>query len=379
VISDESFWPRKWVGSLKLRAAIGSSGKAPGAFDAVRTWNPVAAENGKPAFAPNQLGNPELGPERSVETELGFDLAAFDARLNVAYTHFTQKTKDALINVIQAPSLGFTASQSRNVGEIENSGDEITLSGDLIRRPNVTLSARVGMTVLQNKATDLGGQTLTLFTNGRTYARAGYPVPSYMGKHVINPDEKAAPIYELLTDTSGYIGSMFATRTWNPSITLQLFTRYTLEALGEWQLGGHNLNAAGYQNANLLVWRPCFPAQDALRKAAAGDSSALATVSANDRAKCTLNSSERDYALWVEKNDFFKLRSVSLTIDLPTKYIPGSRNVALTIAGRNLFTKTNYTGFDPESADKTDATFSRRDYYTFGPYKTFIMTLRVGF
>jgi hypothetical protein len=81
----------------------------------------------------------------------------------------------------------------------------------------------------------------------------------------------------------------------------------------------------------------------------------------------------------VEKNDFFKLRSVSLTIDLPTKYIPGSRNVALTIAGRNLFTKTNYTGFDPESADKTDATFSRRDYYTFGPYKTFIMTLRVGF
>jgi len=379
VISDESFWPRQWVGSLKLRAAIGSSGKAPGAFDAVRTWSPVAAENGKPAFAPNQLGNPDLGPERSIETETGFDLAAFDARLNVAYTHFSQKTKDALINVIQAPSLGFTASQSRNVGELENSGDEITLSGDLIRRPNVTLSAKVGMTVLHNEATNLGGQTLTLFTNGRTYARAGYPVPAYMGKHVINPNEKAAPKYELLTDTSGYIGSMFATRTYNPSITLQLFKRYTLEALGEWQLGGHNLNAAGYQNANLLVWRPCFKAQDALRKAAAGDSSSLADITAYDRARCTLNTSERDYALWVEKNDFFKLRSISLTIDLPTKYIPGSRNAALTIAGRNLFTKTSYTGFDPESADKTDATFSRRDYYTFGPYKTFIMTLRVGF
>ena len=41
VISDESFWPRRWVETLKLRGAIGDAGKAPGAFDAVRTWLPV--------------------------------------------------------------------------------------------------------------------------------------------------------------------------------------------------------------------------------------------------------------------------------------------------------------------------------------------------
>ncbi len=126
MISDESFWPRQWVPSLKLRAAVGSSGKAPGAFDAVRTWDPVAAENGKPAFAPNQIGNPDLGPERSQETEVGFDLAALDGRINVAYTHFSQQTKDALIPVIQAPSLGFSSSQLENVGTLENSGNEVT-------------------------------------------------------------------------------------------------------------------------------------------------------------------------------------------------------------------------------------------------------------
>ncbi len=158
-----------------------------------------------------------------------------------------------------------------------------------------------------------------------------------------------------------------------------MYKRVTLEALGEWQLGGHNMNAAGYQNANLRVWRGCFAAQDALKKAAAGDSSALGAFTAMDRARCTINTSERDYSLWVEKADFFKLRSLSVTYDLPTKYVPGSRNAALTIAGRNLFKSTPYTGFDPESADKTDNTFGRRDYYTFGPYKTFIMTLRVGF
>lgn len=375
VVSDESFWPRRWVPSLKLRAAVGSSGKAPGAFDAVRTWDPVAAENGKPAVAPNQLGNADLGPERSQETELGFDLTALDGRVTLAVTHFAQTTKDALIPVIQAPSLGFSSSQLTNVGTLENSGNEITLSGELLRRDNVKLTAKVGMTTLHSNAVNVGGQTLTIFTNGRTYVQADYPVPSYMGKRVTNPDAHATPIYE----TFGYIGSVFATRTYNPSITLQMFKRYTFEALGEWQFGGHNLNAAGYQNANLKVWRPCFAAQAALKKAAAGDSSSLADFTAMDRARCTLNTAERDYSLWVEKADFFKLRSVSLTIDLPTRYVPGTRNAALTLSGRNLFKKTDYTGFDPESADKTDNTFGRRDYYTFGPYKTFLVSLRVGF
>lgn len=375
VISDEAFWPRQWVPSLKLRAAVGSSGKAPGAFDAVRTWDPVAAENGKPAFAPNQIGNADLGPERSQETEVGFDLAALNGRLSVAYTFFDQKTQDALIPVIQAPSLGFTSSQLKNVGELANSGHELTVSGDVIRMANYTLSLKAGMTTLNSNAVDIGGQTLTIFTNGRTYVRAGYPVPSYMGKRVLNPDKFETPQYAAFD----YIGSVFATRTYNATLTLQAFKRFTFEALGEWQLGGHNLNAVGYQNANLKVWRPCFPAQDALRKAAAGDSTDLAHFTALARARCTLNTSERDYSLWVEKADFFKLRSLSMTVDLPTKYIPGSRNAALTIAGRNLFKSTPYTGFDPESADKTDNTFGRRDYYTFGPYKTFIMTLRVGF
>ena len=375
VISDETFWPRQWIPSLKLRAAVGSSGKAPGAFDAVRTWDPVAAENGKPAVAPNQLGNADLGPERSQEVELGFDLAALDGRINLAVTHFEQKTNDALIPVIQAPSMGFSSSQLMNVGTLSNKGNEITFTGEVIRRDNVKLTAKVGMTTLKSNAVDLGGQTLTIFTNGRTYVQATHPVPSYMGKRVTNPDAHATPVYAAFD----YIGSVFATRTYNPSLTLNLFKRYTFEALGEWQLGGHNLNAAGYQNANLHVWRPCFAAQAALKKAAAGDSSGLAAFTAMDRAKCTLNTSERDYSLWVEKNDFFKLRSVSMTVDVPTRYLPGSRSVALTISGRNLFTKTSYTGFDPESADKTDNTFGRRDYYTFGPYKTFLVSLRVGF
>ena len=60
VISDESFWSPGW-GSLKLRAAYGQSGRAPGAFDAVRTWDPVGFA-GSPAFTPENRGQPGPGP-----------------------------------------------------------------------------------------------------------------------------------------------------------------------------------------------------------------------------------------------------------------------------------------------------------------------------
>jgi len=40
VASDEAFWP-KTISEMKLRFAWGQSGRAPGAFDAVRTWDAV--------------------------------------------------------------------------------------------------------------------------------------------------------------------------------------------------------------------------------------------------------------------------------------------------------------------------------------------------
>ena len=99
MISDESFWPKRFLPTFKLRAAVGESGKAPGAFDAVRTWDPVAADEAKPAITPAQLGNPKLGPERTREAEMGFDVSALDDRVSLEATAYLAKTYDALVGV----------------------------------------------------------------------------------------------------------------------------------------------------------------------------------------------------------------------------------------------------------------------------------------
>ncbi|HVZ77765.1 MAG TPA: TonB-dependent receptor [Gemmatimonadaceae bacterium] len=373
-ISDESWWHVPFIETLKLRGAVGESGKAPGAFDAVRTWSPVAAENGQPAFTPSQLGNADLGPERTRETEVGFDMSALDGRLGFNPTFYQQHTYGALIPVTLPPSNGFTNTQLENVGQLKNTGFEFTLTGDLVRRPQFDLTARLNYTHVKSDAVNLGGQSITIQALSDTYVREGYPAPSYFGYKVTNPNAIANPV----VDTNAYLGATYPDQIISPSLTLTVWKNLTLDALGEWQLGGHLLNAVGYQNANLDVWQPCYDVRSKLR-AAANDPTALNDVTALQRAKCTISGAARDYSYWVESSDFFKLRSVTLTWAIPDRYMHGLHNASLSVAGRNLWTSTKYTGTDPEVADIGTDSFSRRDYYVFPTYRTFTATLRFGF
>jgi outer membrane receptor for ferrienterochelin and colicin len=374
VLSDEAFWP-KWFETFKLRGALGEAGKAPGAFDATRTWNPIAAEGGLSAFTPGQLGNPDLGPERTRETEAGFDAGWLDGRLGLVMTWFSARTTDAIINVAYPPSQGFAANQPENVGVIENEGLEAALTASVQPVRWARLDARLQYTRTRGQAVNLGGRTLTIDALSRSYIREGLPLPAYVGRKVTNPNAFAAPIIQ--EDT--FLGATFPEHIVNPTLTLTLRDRVVLEAIGEIQRGGHLVNANGFQNAGLGIWQPCFAAQRALREAAAGNAAALNTVTALDRMRCAINAADRDYSFWVENSDFFKLRSLSLSWDVPPRFVPRARSATVQVTGRNLFVQTNYTGTDPEVADQRTSTFSRRDYYNMPPYRTFLLSVRTTF
>ncbi len=375
VMSDESWFPTKFIETLKLRAAVGESGKAPGAFDATRTWNPVAAEGGQSAFTPGQLGNPNLGPERTRETEGGIDASFLNGRVGLVVTAFKARTSDALINVAFPPSQGFSNNQPLNVGSLESTGLEVQLTSTLHPASWAELNLRAQYTNVKSKAVNLGGQLLTLDALARSYVKEGFPVPSYLGFKVRNASEFATPI----VDTLQFLGATFPTQIINPSFTLTLFKRLNIDAVGEWQIGGHLLNGTAFQNSGLQIWQPCFATQRALKAAAAGNTTALATVTAGDRIKCTITASERDYSYFVESSDFFKLRSVSVSYELPRSISRTSRPTTIQLTGRNLFTSTSYSGSDPENADQRTSTFYRRDYYNFPPYRTFLFSVRTSF
>jgi TonB-linked SusC/RagA family outer membrane protein len=376
VISDESFWPVNWWPAMKLRAALGESGKAPGAFDAVRTWNPIAGDNGQPGFTPGQLGNANLGPERSREYELGFEAALLQGRVGLDFTYFNARTFDALIPVRKPPSEGFLNTQLENVGEILNTGIELRVSFDVLRRPGFDWRARVDYSTVESEAIDLAGQVITVQTFGRTYIREGFPVPGIFGMRITNPDEFANPVYE----EDAYIGPIYPTKTIGLNTNLTLRENLVLDALGEFKFGGHMINGNAYQNGRRGAWFPCYAIQAKDRASRGPDPSAMDDVTALQRARCALDGSAvaPSYDAWIESTDFFKLRSVSLTYQLPERLIPGTRSASLQVAGRNLWTSTDYTGSDPE-LDDYRTSLARRDYYVLPTYRTFVASLKVNF
>lgn len=375
VISDESFWQWEWWEVLKLRMALGESGKAPGAFDAVRTWDPIAAENGQPGFTPGQIGNSELGPERSREYEIGFEAGLFDGRLGLDATYFNSRTVDALIPVRRPPSDGFLGTQLENVGEILNTGVELRVSFDILRRRGLDWRGRVDYSTVHSEALDLAGQVITVQTFGRTYIKEGYPVPGIFGLKILNPNEYADPELE----ANAFRGNLYPTKSISLNSNMKLWDRFLIDAVGEFKMGGHMINANGYQNGRRGAWFPCYEIQAKYRSLST-DPTAYDDVKAIDRARCALNGGRvaPTYDAWIESTDFFKLRSVSVTYDLPEGLIPGTRTASVQLAGRNLWTRTDYSGSDPE-LDDYRTSLARRDYYVLPTYRSFLASVRVTF
>jgi hypothetical protein len=139
------------------------------------------------------------------------------------------------------------------------------------------------------------------------------------------------------------------------------------------------MNYIGYQNALRGVWRACIPVQKKIIAAMEGDASALNDVTARDRARCAVDRTQQNSDFWLESTDFFKLRHVSLTYTLPTRFLRGVKTASLTVAGRNLWTSTDYSGLDPESADLQDDTFARREYYQLPALRSFTTSVRLTF
>ena len=335
VTSDEGFWPEGW-GELKLRAAWGHAGRAPGAFDAVRTWAPIPW-GGVTSFNPLNVGNPDLGPERTVEFETGFDGSFLDDRLRLVFTYYDQETRDALVPVQLVPSLGFGGSQLRNVGTLTNKGIELDVNGTVIR--NETLSWDLGMMVYTNEseAVDLGGSA-GFAVSGGGWIEEGSPVPAVRYDKLMNPDEIAEPIVE----ENHVFGPNQPTLTLTPSTTLTFSNGIVVTSRGEYQGGHYIFDRQSSSSAQRGQVTPlCDIAYPMIKNGQRDQTTAL------DRYLCTGEYS----AELVYPNDFFRLRE--LTVQAPVPFaLPGASSATLTVAAQNFWTWKNedFLAMDPEMA-----------------------------
>ncbi|MEO5816465.1 MAG: SusC/RagA family TonB-linked outer membrane protein [Gemmatimonadaceae bacterium] len=351
VVNEEPFFHVPAVSALKLRAAYGASGKQPDAFAAVRTFGPRTGPGGTAAVTPQSIGNPDLGPERGTELELGVDIGLLDDRVSAGATFYNNKTTDAILLRPAAPSNGFPGAQYVNAGEVASHGIELMLRGRAIERPRFALDLSGTYSTNSSEIKDLGDLSFIARREISGY-KTGYPVDAFFLKRVVSANlTSTGTAADILCDGGPGVAPMscssaprvFAGRS-TPArqasftSTITLLNRFRLSGLLDYQ--------GGFKKFNKDYWNRCpwgidgncpervYPEQfDPVR---------IAEIQLGDLG--TSGSA-------LEDGSFAKLRELSVGYTLPASLVArtGARQGILSIAGRNLHTWTRYTGFDPEA------------------------------
>jgi TonB-linked SusC/RagA family outer membrane protein len=194
VPSDLARWKQLGVAgalsSLRLRAALGRSGRQPGAFDKFTTFTALPSATGG-GLIPLNLGNPDLRPEVSTVWEVGGELGLFRDRASLTVTRWDRRVDDALVQKLFPGSGGFTASQLTNVGRLLARGWELSLTGFVVNRPTLSLDLFANGAHLWQKVGSLGGSPPIKVTPGyvrtRQFIKEGFAPGSLFGAKILQP------------------------------------------------------------------------------------------------------------------------------------------------------------------------------------------------
>jgi hypothetical protein len=298
-----------------------------------------------PAFVTDNVGNPNLGPERTTEIEAGFEAGLLDGRVTADFTYYTKTTKDALFNVRQIPTLGFIDEQLDNVGEIENHGMEAMLDVVALRFPNFEWSVGASLYTDFSEVKSLGG-ALDFSLGDNAWVMEGQPAPVIRAARcVVNAEERGVdPILNNLSEPCVF-GPNLPTHTWGFNTALTLPAGITLNARAEYMTGGWMQDGAAFAAVSRSVrWPGCYDFYTLQETGKYDQTTAL------DRARCTVSSSLQDFFLY--PTDYAKLREVSLSIPVPRRLLLGGASSArLTLSGNNIWKWVNkdFPVFDPET------------------------------
>lgn len=156
-INREKWFKADWVDVLKLRASYGSVGNIPySKYPQYGLYSVSSNYNGIPAILISQVGNKDLTWEQTYTAGVGIDANFFNNRLRFVFDYYNKYTSNILY---QVPVSGLTGITSRwqNVGEMRNSGIEITIGGDIIRTKDWLWSLDLNMGYNKNKLEKLYG------------------------------------------------------------------------------------------------------------------------------------------------------------------------------------------------------------------------------
>jgi TonB-linked SusC/RagA family outer membrane protein len=347
------------------------------------------------------IPNPQLQPALSTEIEVGFDTKFFDNRFGVDFAYYHQTTTDDILGVTISRASGF-GSTNVNVGELQNKGIELLLTGTPVRG-EVTWDISVNLARNKNKVVNLV-DGVTEFTLEEPRTRnvfikhiVGEPFGTITGR-VQQMSPNGDPIFNAngspLASTN-YVPIGNGLANWTGGINNSVSWKgINLSALIDIKLGGDIFSGTNNRLTQWGLHQQSLIGRDGEKPlhikgvTANGDGTftpvdrdltpqEARTYWGNVGGESTAISS-----MFLYDASFMKLRQLTLGYSLPRTMLDNTpfQNVSLSFVARNLaILYKNIDNVDPESAYSANAGAQGLEYFAMPTTRSYGFNLRVGF
>lgn len=393
-IANEKFMEKvDWLNNLKLRLSYGKAGnEAIGVYETLaKMSNAALTMDGQSATAlypSSRMGNSGLGWETTKTFNIGIDFGILNNRINGNIDFYTSKTTDLLLQR-NLPKISGYSNVYMNMGETANKGLEITINSKNIVTKDFTWGTSLVWSWNKNEIKDLYGDKQDDLGNRWFIGEPISVIYDYVmegiwqkdeierGDH-LNHDPQAQPGDVKLADLNG-----------DGKITPEGDKKIQGQTTPKW-IGGMT-NTFTYKNLSLSIF---IQTVQGLKR----DNSLLAMASD----EMGRRNSTTEIGYWTESNPsneyrslsktsnrwgygfprsaaFTRIKDITLSYQFPAQICNMLHLNALTVyaSGRNLFTFTDWKGWDPES-DITQRGW--RDYENNYPMtKSMVFGLNVTF
>ena len=334
------------------------------------------------AVVPNMMPNPNVKWESQEQINLGFDATILNQRINITADVYQKNTNDMLVPMSVPISTGYSDVDvpSINAGKMESKGAELTISSRNIDKGGFKWNTDFNISYNENKVTSLNDSIpMTTGSFNFNFAAAriaeGQPVNEFYGfvtdgifqnqqevdNHAVqvpglDPYNRtsAGDIRFKDLNSDGVINDADRTYLGNPSPKFIFSLNNTFSYKG-FDLSVFLQGVSGNKILNVnRIWSEGMAVaynqttETLKRWQKEGDQTNVPRAIFNDP-----NKNPRPSDRWIEDGSYLRLKNVVFGYTLPDNLTRkwGMNKVRVYFSGSNLYTLTNYTGFDPEVQD----------------------------
>ena len=414
-LSELSFWKNANLGKtfeeFKIRAAYGQAGIQPRPFDRYQTLNTPSIGGAVGFTLPDQLSNPNLNVEVSTESEIGADIAirlgkgSWFNNITLQPTYWKRATDNGIGSSDFIPSSGVGSIVDNKLG-LEAHGFQLVTRLQVAETKNFSWNFTANFGTQTSTVTKVAGAPIILTSS---VGSTGYIIEpgtkigqlfGYMGIHDVNAiDPNGKPyiadanksLYEVASNgwvvkTSSkapfFSPNKYSFGDPNPTFIMNFINGFKYKGVSldfqiDWVQGTHL-----YNQTKEWMYRDGIHADYEKPITIGGQTGAWSAFYRGVYAEVSRNGTKNYF---YEDASFVRLRNIELAFDLAKLFdVKFTKNLVVSLSGRNLLTFTKYTGLDPEvnsSAVYNDSSAWDRgtDHNTMPNLRQYTFGLRIGF